>query len=357
MKRDGWLAAALWLALTAVGEAAVWNPRIFPGGYAREADVSDSAFRLLMRLAVPVFAFVLAVLVVSVVRHRAKGKPAEDGPPVAGSRAVYALWLAVTSALAVVLIVNPGLVGLSEIRGEAYEDMVVHVQAAQWAWTVTYPDEGVTSRAELVLPVDTRVRFDVTSVDVLHSFWIPAFRMKVDAVPGMTTSVRVTTTRAGSFPDDPGLRIQCAELCGLNHATMAMPVRVLDEAGFRAWLDEQRRGGAPACEPTGTELAITAQDILFDTDCLAVAEGTPFTIVFDNRDGVPHNVAIYTDEAATEALFKGEIFEGPEARTYRVGPLEAGTYFFRCDVHPGSMFGTFVVARPPPPAPSPTKEG
>lgn len=99
MKRDGWLAAALWLGLTAVGEAAVWNARIFPGGYAREAEVSDSAFRLLMRLAVPVFAFVLAVLVVSVVRHRAKGKPAEDGPPVAGSRAVYALWLAVTGAL------------------------------------------------------------------------------------------------------------------------------------------------------------------------------------------------------------------------------------------------------------------
>lgn len=140
MKREWFLVGALWVALTVLGEVLVWNAPIFPGEYAREADVSDSAFRLLMRLAVPVFAFVLAMLVVSVARFRVRGVPAEDGPPMAGNRAVYVLWLVATSALAVVLIVNPGLVGLAEIRGEPRADMVVRVEGAQWFWTISYPE-------------------------------------------------------------------------------------------------------------------------------------------------------------------------------------------------------------------------
>ncbi|MGZ8625008.1 MAG: cupredoxin domain-containing protein, partial [Actinomycetota bacterium] len=73
--------------------------------------------------------------------------------------------------------------------------------------------------------------------------------------------------------------------------------------------------------------------------------GKPFSIAFDNQDpGVPHNVAIYTDDSATESLFVGELVPGPKKVTYEVGPLDPGTYFFRCDVHPTTMTGTFVVA-------------
>jgi len=99
-----------------------------------------------------------------------------------------------------------------------------------------------------------------------------------------------------------------------------------------------------ACEPKGTELRISAQGIAFDTDCLAAPADTPFTIVFDNKDaGIPHNVAVYTDPSAATSLFVGEIITGPAAITYKVGPQKAGTYFFRCDVHPTVMTGTFVV--------------
>ena len=90
---------------------------------------------------------------------------------------------------------------------------------------------------ELVVPVDTRIRFDVTSIDVLHSFWVPAFGMKIDAVPGRTTEMFVTTERTGDYADDSTLRAQCAELCGLSHAEMAMPVRVVERAEFDAWVD------------------------------------------------------------------------------------------------------------------------
>lgn len=347
MTRERLTVAALWAGLTGLGEALVWRAPIFPAGYAREADVSDDAFRLLTRLAVPVLAFVLSVLLVSLARFRARGGRVEQGPPERGSWRAYGLWLGITGALAVVLIINPGLVGLSEIRGEPEADMVIRLEGGRWFWRVTYPEEGVTTTEAMVVPVDTRIRFEVDSLDILHSFWVPAFRAKVDAVPGRTTSFNVTTTETGSFPDDPGLRIQCAELCGTGHAVMAMPVRVVETAEFEAWVEEQRAAaaGEVACEPTRPELAIAARDILFDTDCLAAPADTPFSIAFDNQDpGVPHNVAIYTDETAAEPLFVGEIFDGPRAVTYEVPALPAGTYLFRCDVHPVAMAGTFVVA-------------
>ncbi len=99
-----------------------------------------------------------------------------------------------------------------------------------------------------------------------------------------------------------------------------------------------------ACTPDGTDLSVVAEQMAFSTDCLAAPADTAFTIAFDNKDlGVPHNVSIYTDDSATEALFTGEMVTGPGKATYKVAALPAGTYYFRCDVHP-PMNGTFVVS-------------
>jgi nitrite reductase (NO-forming) len=104
-------------------------------------------------------------------------------------------------------------------------------------------------------------------------------------------------------------------------------------------------GTTAACQPSGTELSISAMNSVFDTDCLAAPAGKPFTIMLDNMDpGIPHNVSIYTDDSATSALFTGDLVTGPDTITYEVDALEPGTYFFRCDVHPTTMTGTFVVA-------------
>ena len=83
---------------------------------------------------------------------------------------------------------------------------------------------------------------------------------------------------------------------------------------------------------------------VFDTSTLSAPAGTPFTVVFDNMDaGIPHNFSIYTDDTATTALFTGEFLTGPDTTTYKIPALDAGTYFFRCDVHPTTMFGTLTV--------------
>jgi nitrite reductase (NO-forming) len=103
-------------------------------------------------------------------------------------------------------------------------------------------------------------------------------------------------------------------------------------------------GVTASCSPTGTSLKLAAKNMAFDTDCLAAPAGKAFAIAFVNQDaGVPHNMSIYTDNSAATPLFQGKLVSGTGSITYKVPALAAGTYYFRCDVHPTQMFGTFIV--------------
>jgi plastocyanin len=96
------------------------------------------------------------------------------------------------------------------------------------------------------------------------------------------------------------------------------------------------------CSPSG-EIEVEAEDISFDTDCVAASAGVPFEMEFKNRDsGIPHNFAIYTEEGG-DALFQGRVITGAADATYQVDAIDAGQYYFQCDIHP-SMNGTFVAA-------------
>jgi hypothetical protein len=99
-------------------------------------------------------------------------------------------------------------------------------------------------------------------------------------------------------------------------------------------------GSNPGCIPHGPQLRVTVMDTNYDTECLAAPADTPFNIRFDNEDSNTHNLDILRTGVS---LFSGDIVVGPKVVTYRVGPLPAGRYDFRCDVHPHQMFGTFVV--------------
>ena len=98
-------------------------------------------------------------------------------------------------------------------------------------------------------------------------------------------------------------------------------------------------GGAPGSAEPAT---VVAQGIAFDTDTISLSADQPSTLTFDNRDTVPHNIAIYTDSSLSEALFQGEIVTGPATAQYEVPPEPAGEYYFQCDVHP-TMNGTVTV--------------
>jgi plastocyanin len=94
----------------------------------------------------------------------------------------------------------------------------------------------------------------------------------------------------------------------------------------------------------GATVQLVAKDISFDTDEITLAAGAEATIQLDNQDeGLPHNVAIYEDESAETVIFQGDIVDGPGTAEYTFTAPDAGTFFFRCDVHPTQMTGTVVV--------------
>ncbi len=237
--------AAIWLVLTAVGEVLILAWDFFPVSAAKEAKVVDDAFLLLVQLAIPVLAFVVATLGYSLLRFRRAGEPTTDGPPSRTHGKWIGFWFAWTTALTVAVIIHPGFSGLGDLRASADDepDLVVNVTGQQWVWLFEYPDLGVSTVNQLVLPVNKLVRFNVTARpdDVLHSFWIPAFRVKIDAVPGLVTETYATPTETGEFDHDVNFRVQCAELCGTGHANMFARVRVVEQSEFDEWVAQSAR--------------------------------------------------------------------------------------------------------------------
>lgn len=261
----------LWAVLTIIGEALVFAD-LFPTVGSHEAEDFDHIFRVLLHIGIPVFNFVVAMLTYSFIRFRGAG-PAEGVATFKGTGKVPKVWLLLTSGLAVTTIIYPGLTGLSKLQSEAngygWADtkgtLIIHVQAFQWGWQYDYQEwDGKPLNVsvfsvhgdgnEIQLPLDVGARFEINSTaaaynvatekpegGVLHSFWIPAFRMKIDAIPGRTTTMTVKPTQLGNHADDDAYRVQCAELCGLSHTTMDTPVRVVSQEDFQTWLDEQAK--------------------------------------------------------------------------------------------------------------------
>ena len=236
--RKSWIPVFLiWLVLTILGLILVMNTSVMPSVYSEQGEHIDEAYELLEVLAIPVMALVFAIMIWGPIAWRSNGAEREDGPPQRGGKGVIGVWLVVTLALAVGILINPGFVGLAAVRGEPVSDYVINITGNQFYWEIEYPN-GAVALDELVIPVEKRVRYDVNSNDVVHSFWIPAFRTKIDAVAGRQTRVYITATHEGTMEDDINLRIQCAELCGAGHAGMSMPVRVVEDAEWHAYIDE-----------------------------------------------------------------------------------------------------------------------
>jgi cytochrome c oxidase subunit 2 len=349
MKRDLAAAGIVWVLLTLAGWVAAQLPLLPPPASDRGAEI-QSAFRTLLFLAVPVFTFVVTGLGYSVLRFRRRGhgdRPPEDGPAIHGRGSIPLAWFGITSALAMTTMVY-GLVALPGIIGpDGTPDLTVQVTGFQWAWKIRYPAQNVESLKELVLPVDRTVHFEVTSLDVVHAFWIPAFGMRIDAVPGLTTSLSLRPTVTGDFQSDSAFRLQCSQLCGGSHALMRLPVRVVSDAEFTAWIASQPSASAgPAATPApgGPTLSLAAKNIQFSTTSLAAPAGTPFTITFQNEDqGVIHNLAVYTQDGQLVDNARTTLAQGPVTQTLVLPALQPGRYLFKCDAHPTQMVGTLEV--------------
>jgi cytochrome c oxidase subunit 2 len=209
----------------------------------------DSIYYLILVITAVIFVLVEVALVVFLVKFRHKeGRRAEYSH---GNTKLEAIWTVVPFILVMVIAWMSMEVWLEAkvADGHAPADALpLRVAAKQFEWNVTYPgpDERLDTaddfvkRNQLHLPVGRAVRIDLSSDDVIHSFFLPDFRVKQDAVPGMVIPVWFEPTAAGEYA------LGCAELCGLGHYRMRGSVTVHEAAAFDTWVAEE--GGGPAAE-------------------------------------------------------------------------------------------------------------
>ncbi|HKG03163.1 MAG TPA: cytochrome c oxidase subunit II [Conexibacter sp.] len=265
----GAIASAIGIAL------ALWI-NWFPADAAKQGKPIDTLYDVLMIVSIPIFVLVMTVILYSAWAFRMRpGQENEDGPPIHGNTRLEVFWTAIP-AIILVSLCSYAYAVLNDIEKVRADELVVKVHAIQFAWTFEYPqaDGRPVVSNQLYLPKDKPVRFDIDSQDVLHDFWVPAFRVKIDAVPGITTRLRVTPTRVGIFP------VVCAELCGLGHSVMRSTAHVLSPAAFDRWLASEK---APAVNAGGGGGRQLSQDQL-------VALGRT-TFVGDGGCGACHTLA------------------------------------------------------------------
>ena len=227
----------------------------FPEPAASSAGKIDTLYDVLLICSVPVFILVMTIAIYSVIRFRAKPGDMGDGPPIHGNTRLEVIWVTIPFIMVSALAIY-GWITLEDIEAKQKDEMVVNVTGQQFTWTFEYPSEKVASK-ELYLPVDRPVEFKIKTKDVIHSFWVPQFRLKSDAVPGLTTKIRLTPDKQGNY------EVVCAELCGLGHATMRQFVHVVPADDFQTWIADQKKaaggggaagGGAGGAAPSGEEL-------------------------------------------------------------------------------------------------------
>jgi cytochrome c oxidase subunit 2 len=218
----------------------------FPTQGSTQAETVDTVWDVMIIFSVPVFVLVMTVVLYCVWRYRMKpGEELMDGPPIHGNTRLEVIWTAIPAILMVSLC-SYSYVALVDIEEAQADALNVRVVGEQFTWTFYYKDASGKELAspQLYVPRDKPIHFTVQSLDVIHDFWVPAFRMKIDAVPGVDTELRITPKTNGEYP------VICAELCGLGHAVMRQTAHVVDQEEFDSWLQER---AAAAAEGGGEE--------------------------------------------------------------------------------------------------------
>jgi cytochrome c oxidase subunit II len=188
-------------------------------------------------ICIAVFSVVAAVMAYSIVKFRAGPDDDSDGPPIHGHTKLEIIWTAIPAVLVTAISIVSAIV-LAQNSKAGSNPLVVKVKGVQFAWRFQYPNGN--SFGFLTLPKGRHVKLDITSDDVIHSFWSPELSQKQDAVPGQHNMLVVTPTRTGTFP------VICTELCGLGHALMRSHVTIMEQAAFDKWL---KSGGQSAGPP------------------------------------------------------------------------------------------------------------
>jgi cytochrome c oxidase subunit 2 len=192
----------------------------------------DDLLNVMIVLSSFVFSIVLVMLGYCVWKYRAKPGDESDGEPIHGNTTLEIAWTTIPTVIVLFGAIYSWIT-LSDIEAHSADRMYVNVTAQQYEWSFAYPDAGGVKSLELHVPVNRQIDFRLHALDVIHSFWVPQWRMKKDAVPGITTQAIVTPTKEGEYT------LICTELCGFGHSTMRAKVVVSSQADFNKWVASQ----------------------------------------------------------------------------------------------------------------------
>jgi cytochrome c oxidase subunit II len=312
-------------------------------GISPQGEEVHQLYGIIMILAAPVFVVVEGFLLWCVFRYRKRDDT--PAPQTVGRGRSLAIFFAIPAVIVATLFPF-GEATLMRIEKQEPAQVVIKVEGFQWEWTFLYLNEGIfvsgktlVRPALMVLPVDEPVKIELTSRDVIHSFFVPDLLFKRDAIPGRTSTFTFTPTKLGTF------KAQCAEFCGLWHSKMTFAVQVVAPPDYSAWIDQQRKAAQGiTCPPNGSALALVAHNTSWNQFCLAVPAKAPFTVTITNQDqGIEHNFSIYDSFFEKKTYFQAPRITGPASETVNVGALPPGHYYFQCDVHGPAMSGAFIV--------------
>ncbi len=198
------------------------------------------------------FALIVVPMAYSLIVFRRRKGETGDGEHFEGNTTLEITWT-VLPLFAVLAFAYMGAYSLGEINRADPDALVIKVKAQQFTWTFEYPEYDIVSN-ELHLPVDQQIVLKMESGDVIHSFWVPEFRVKQDVVPGRVTEYRITPTLVGNY------KVRCAELCGTSHYSMENLVIVNTQADYHAWIAEQRAIAAASQTPEGQGQLLTVKN-------------------------------------------------------------------------------------------------
>ncbi len=165
------------------------------------------------------------------------GEELKDGPPIHGNTRLEVIWTTIPALILLGLVSYSFVVLTTTKRSPGVPEIQIGVTGQQFIWSYEYPPSVTGGKPlnsdQLYIPMGDTVYFNMRSKDVIHAFWIPAFRLQEDVVPGITTHYRATPDRLGTYP------VVCNLLCGVGHSTMRSAVHVVPPAQFQAWLKSQ----------------------------------------------------------------------------------------------------------------------
>lgn len=218
-------------------------------GITNHADNVDVAFLYIVGFSIVMLLGVTATMIYFVFKYSAKKHPVPIQTH--GSTIVELIWVVVPTIIVISMFAY-GYADLHSIRNTDNVDMEINVTAKMWQWQYKY-ENGVEINSiynefdnsvdgTLIVPVNKKIKFNITALDVLHSFYIPAMRIKEDAVPGRMHHYSITPVKTGTFD------IACAEYCGTRHSQMYSKIKVVSQEEFDEWLKTEEAKLAPVKE-------------------------------------------------------------------------------------------------------------